>query len=198
MKSREILPLALAAVILVPATAELLRKPPPPPPVEEVRPPEPTPRPRPSFPQDWFSSVRPRCTPSDFRLVTDLNPPLPGVEGTGYKAACYALARQIPSARALLLSLPEEDRVQGASKVYEVGQGLAGAERHDAAGPLLELVLEFWPNHSMALYQAGTARFVTGDAEGAQDLLGRFLEVYTTEDGLTANARRMMGGLAER
>jgi len=150
-------------------------------------------------PAAWFEAIRPRCTPAEVTLATDLNRPPPGVEGTGYKAACFALARSIPTARALLLSLPEEtDRIRAASLVYDVGKQLAAKGYHEAAGPLMELVLEFWPNHYLALYEAGTARFAAGDFDGAQAFLGRFLDVYYGRDDLVADASRMMGDMDPR
>jgi len=198
MKKKDILPLAVLAVIVLPATVHLLRKPEPEPVAEPVILAPPKLEAKPANAQEWFSLLRPRCTPADARLATDLNPPPPGVDGVGFKAACLGLARQLPSARALLLSLPDSDRLEGAARVYDVAQQVAAEGQHDVAGPLMELVLEFWPNHYMALYEAGAARFATGDLVAAQDFLGRFLEVYVQEDDLAANARRMMGGMAER
>lgn len=198
MKPKETLPLALLALVLGPATVHLLREPPAPPPVEVALVQSPVQPRRVASPEEWFQGIRRRCTPGDVRLATDLNPPPPGVEGVGYKAACYALARQTASARALLLGLPEEARAQGASRVYEVGQALAAEGRHDLAGPLMELVLEFWPNHDLALYHAGSSRFATGDPVAAHGFLGKFLDLHGQEDDLTADARRMMEGSARR
>lgn len=198
MKRKEILPLAVLALIVGPATVTLLRKPKPEPAPEPVLLAAPQVVPRAATAPEWFAQVRPRCTPADVRLATDLNPPPSGAEGLGYKAACFGLARQIPSARSLLLSLPEAERVRGATVVYDVAQQLAAEGRHDVAGPLMELVLEFWPDHHLALYEAGNARYLSGDVLGAQDFLARFLTVYPTQDDLTANARRMMERMAER
>lgn len=198
MKRKDLLPLTVLALIVGPATVRLFWKPKPEPAPEPVFLEAPKVVPRAATAPDWFAEVRPRCTPADVRLATDLNPPPAGVEGVGYKAACFGIARQIPTARSLLLSLPEGDRIPAATVVYEVAEALASEGRHDVAGPLMELVLEFWPDHYMALYEAGTARFVTGDGPGAHGLLARFLEVYRDEDTLTANARNMMERMAER
>jgi hypothetical protein len=197
MKPKQILPVIALVLILGPAASRVLLKPEPPPPVATVRPPEPELPAPPASAQDWFAQIKPRCTPADVRLATDLRPPPDGVEGTGYKAACFALARQVPTARAFLLGLPRDEQVVGASVVYDVAQQLASENRHDIAGPLMELVLEFWPDHYLALFEAGKARYVSGDLHAAQGLLGRFLEVYVGDDSLVANARRMMGGTAE-
>jgi hypothetical protein len=79
-----------------------------------------------------------------------------------------------------------------------VAEDLATRGKHDAAGPLMELVLEFWPNHYLALYEAGSTRFASGDWAGAQNYLARFLETDEGNDDLVANARRMIGAYAER
>ena len=70
-------------------------------------------------------------------------------------------------------------------------EGAEGTMR-EAAGPLMELVVEFWPNHYMALYHAGTARFEAGDAPRAKDYLECFLQEYKIEDGWQTNAREML------
>ena len=193
-----VLPFLAAAGILSPIPVSLVRREPPPPPAPVVQAPEPRLVVPETDPDAWFATIRPHCTPAEVTLATDLNRPPEGVEGLGYKAACFALARQVPKARALLLSLPDDDRVRGAALVYDVAQRLAAEGRHDTAGPMMELVLEFWPNHYLALYEAGTARYTTGDLTGAQEYLGRFLEVYVGDEDLVANAHRMMGSMAER
>jgi hypothetical protein len=188
------------AVIISPIAASVLKrdKAPAPAPAPEVRRPDPKPVRAATDPAAWFAGIRSRCTPADVTLATDLNRPPHGVDGTGYEAACFALARNTAKARAILLGLPENDRLRGASLVYEVAEGLAGGGRHDAAGPLMELVLEFWPNHYLALYEAGRARYASGDLSGAQVFLARFLQEDQADDEMVANANRMMGAMAER
>jgi len=54
------------------------------------------------------------------------------------------------------------------------------------------LVVEFWPNHYMALYHAGSARYRQGDHEGARSLLHRFLNEHTSEDAWRLRALEML------
>jgi len=192
MRRSEVLPIAMLALILVPSTLKLVGRAAPAPVAESARAPEPVlPRP-PATPRAWFDMVRTRCTPGEVRLATDLNRPPAGAEGTGYKAACFALAGQISTARALLLGLPEADRPQGVAPVDDMARELAGRGRHDLAGPLAELVLEFWPDREVALYAAGMARWADGDRSAARDYLERFLELHPDQDELTDNARRTL------
>jgi hypothetical protein len=79
-----------------------------------------------------------------------------------------ALAGRIESARAEILELPEDRRAQAVGVVFDQAHPAADAGDDVAAGPVMELVVEFWPNHYMALYHAGAARFEEGD-----QLLGR-------------------------
>lgn len=197
MKRREILPVALLVLILGPPTLKLVGKRSAPQVVQAVRAPVPPPPEPPATPRAWFDEVRARCTPQDVRLATDLNRPPAGVEGTGYKAACYALAGQIPEARSLLLGLSETDRPAGVASVWDVTEGLASQARHDLAGPLAELVLEFWPDRDLVLYEAGMGRWAAGDHVGARRFLERFLATHGGDDDRTESARRLVGMVDE-
>ena len=197
MKLKQALPFILLAAIIGPAAIKAFHTPEAPPAAAPVRAPEPRLPEAPATPEAWFDGIRARCTPAEVRLATDLRPPPDGPAGTGFEAACFALARQIPTARAHVLSLPEAERLEAAARVYDVGQRLVGEGRQDVAGPLMELVLEFWPNHYLALYAAGTARYAEGDTTGAREPLAHFLDVYTGNDDLTANARRIVGDARE-
>lgn len=192
MKRREILPVALLALILGPPTLKLVGKHPAPQVAHEAPAPEPV-RPKPpATPRAWFDAIRSRCTAEEVRLAADLNRPPAGPVGTGYKAACFALAGEIPEARSLLLSLAEGNRSEGVASVWEVTQKLASQERHDVAGPLAELVLEFWPEWQLALYEAGMGRWTTGDRVVARDYLVRFLETHPPDDALADKARQLI------
>ena len=57
--------------------------------------------------------------------------------------------------------------------------------------------MEFWPNHYMALYHAGAARFEAGDAPRARDYLERFLQEYKIEDGWRGSARAMLSEMSD-
>jgi hypothetical protein len=56
----------------------------------------------------------------------------------------------------------------------------------------MELVVEFWPNHYMALYHAGAAAFERSELDKAEDYLTRFLAEYDVEDGWHSSARGML------
>jgi hypothetical protein len=140
----------------------------------------------------WFEAVRQHCNPVEVETYMSWQPAPPNPDGDMYKAACYALAGRIAQARDVIESLPQRQRWEAAGVVFEAGHPAADAGDDVAAGPLMELVVEFWPNHYMALYHAGAARFDTGDHSVAEGLLKRFLTEYQADDGWTRDARSML------
>ncbi|MGD8320411.1 MAG: tetratricopeptide repeat protein [Gemmatimonadota bacterium] len=198
-KLRKLLPALAVVMILGPHVSEVLRTDEPVQPVvvvtERV---EPTPPRPPATPEAWFARMKSHCTPVNARLAVDLYRPPSGPEGTGYKAACFALAQNVASARAFILGLPEDQRPVAAGALYRAAATVGGDGHTAAAGPLMELVLEFWPNHFGALFEAGVTRYAAGDYTTARAYFERFLEVYPEEDARADSARRMMGSVAER
>jgi hypothetical protein len=158
---------------------------------------QPAPRPVPSDALAWFGRMRQFCNPVEVvsRMRMDPVPPMP--DGAMQGAACYALAGRVDAARALIRSLPEDQRFQAAGVVFEAGHPAADAGDDIAAGPLMELVVEFWPNHYMALYHAGAARYELGDHARAEIYLERFLVEYSPEDGWRSNAKGMLQAIGD-
>lgn len=146
----------------------------------------------------WFGVVRQSCNPVevDTRMRAQPWPAQP--EGDMYGAACYALAGRVERAREIIESLPSDQRYRAAGVVFEAGHPAADAGDDIAAGPLMELVVEYWPNHYMALYHAGAARYSLGHEEPARDYLERFLAQYANDDGWRRNALSMLATLPPR
>jgi tetratricopeptide (TPR) repeat protein len=148
--------------------------------------------------QAWFGSVRQYCNPVEVETRLRWQPAPPTHEGRMHEAACYALAGRIESARSSIEALPSELRYQAAGVVFGAGHPAADAGDDIAAGPLMELVVDYWPNHYMALYHAGAARFETGSYDRAQEYLERFLVEYEVEDGWRSNALSMLEEIGGR
>jgi hypothetical protein len=146
----------------------------------------------------WFESVRRYCNPVEVETRLRWQPAPPTPEGDMHEAACYALAGKVQSARQVIQRLPEGQRLQAAGLVFEAGHPAADAGDETAAGPLMELVVEFWPNHYMALYHAGAARFEAQSDLAARRYLERFLAEYGVEDGWRESAERMLAELDAR
>jgi len=141
----------------------------------------------------WFAAVRPYCNPVEVETRLAWNEPPETDRGTMNAAACYALAGKIGLARQAIERLPQGRRHEAAGIVFAAGHAVADAGDNLAAGPLMELVVEYWPNHYMALYHAGTAAWERGDRATAEDYLTRFLEEYGAQDDWRANALSMLG-----
>ena len=146
----------------------------------------------------WFRSIKPYCNPVEVANQLTRNPAPRSADGTAYEAACFALAGRIESARERIMHLPEDQRWNAAGVVFNVGHPVADAGDDLAAGPIMELVVEFWPNHYMALYHAGAARYALGDHGAAHKYLVRFLEHYDPDDGWRGNALSMIAEIEAR
>jgi hypothetical protein len=140
----------------------------------------------------WFQSIRRYCNPVDVETRLRWQPAPGSEQGTMHEAACLALAGKIDRARGVIESLPQARRYEAAGVVFNTGHPAADAGDELAAGPLMELVVEFWPNHYMALYHAGASAFERGETGVAEGYLERFLVEYSVEDGWRTNALTML------
>lgn len=143
----------------------------------------------------WFAAVRPYCNPVEVETRLRRNGPPATERGTMNEAACYALAGKIDLARSAIDRLPEELRYEAAGVVFAAGHPAADAGDNLSAGPLMELVVEYWPNHYMALYHAGTAAWERGDNVAAERYLTAFLHEYGPDDGWRSNATSMLSAM---
>jgi hypothetical protein len=138
----------------------------------------------------WFAAIKPYCNAVEAEVTQREHPAPQTVEGQGYSAACYALGGRIDSARAVIDRLAKEDRYRAA-----VGHPVADAGDDRSAGPIMELVLEYWPNQYMALYHAGMSEYALGQMTQARTHLQSFLSYYQQDDGWTQNARDVLSRL---
>ena len=141
-----------------------------------------------SGPEGWFRRIKPLCNTLEVELAVRTSPPPQTVEGAGYAAACFALAGRIESARTFITALEPSDRWKAAAIVFDIGHPIADAGDDRSAGPIMGLVVEFWPQHYMALYHAGMANYSIGETRLARRQLEQFLELYRPADGWRANA----------
>ncbi len=158
--------------------------------------PAPAPRGVPT-PRSWFARAKPYCNPVEVAQFMARNPPLSGSDGAGFAAGCWALAGRIEEARKTLAVVPEKDRWRSAGIVFDLAHPVADAGDDIAAAPIMNLVLESWPNHFQALYHAGISDFALGHQERARLHLAEFLKLYKEEDGFTRNARAALAKMQQ-
>jgi hypothetical protein len=157
-------------------------------PAEAPPPPHPTPPRRFGSGAEWFASVKPNCNALEVETRVRQTPPPGGAEGAGYESACFALAGKIARARSVIDSLGSSQRPAASAIVFEVAHPVADAGDDQSSGPMMELVLEYWPQNYMAVYHAGMSEYALGQPAKAKANLLRFLELYHEQDGWRSNA----------
>ena len=139
--------------------------------------------------------MKPFCNAVEVELAQLRHPAPATLDGDGYSAACYALGGRIDLARQVIDRLPQPDRYSAAGIVFDIAHPVADAGDNRSAGPIMELVVEYWPNHYMALYHAGMAEFALSESALAQKNLQAFLSYYHENDGWTQSARETLARL---
>lgn len=145
----------------------------------------------------WFRRVKPYCNAVEVGVLQNQNAPPATLEGAGYHAACFALAGQIDNARRIIDGLDANDRARAAGIVFDVGHPVADAGDDRSAGPIMELVIDYWPNHFMALYHAGMAEYMLGQHALASKNLTAFLRYYDQNDGWRSNGLEILRRLSD-
>lgn len=135
----------------------------------------------------WFRRMKPYCNSVEVGLVRNTPPPATW-EGSGFQAACFALAGRTDDSRRVIDALRGDDRWRAAGIVFDVGHSVADAGDDRAAGPIMELVIDYWPTHYMALYHAAMAEYMLGQSALARRNLVEFLRLYQQNDGWRSNA----------
>jgi hypothetical protein len=154
------------------------------------------PAPSPSTGAGWFQTIKPYCNSLEVETQIRAMPPPDVPDGPGWAAACYALAGKISAARGIIAELPAGDRGRAAGIVFHVGHPVADAGDDESAGPMMELVLEFWPQNFMARYHAGISAYELGQHARAESHLERFMMEYRQDDGWRRNADVVLRRLA--
>jgi hypothetical protein len=154
------------------------------------RPAQATPRPEPphlTSGAEWFRQVKPYCNSVEVTVLQRGTPPPQTTEGAGYHAACFALAGKIDDARRIIDALDPAERNAAVAIVFDVGHPVADAGDDRSAGPIMELVVDYWPTHYMALYHAGMAEYMLGQRDRSRHNLQEFLKYYQQNDGWRSN-----------
>jgi serine/threonine protein kinase len=139
--------------------------------------------------QQWFNQIKSRCNSVEVVTAMNSNPYPQTPEGAGYGASCYALAGKIDLADRTIQSLPDGSRAFAAGVVFNIGHPVADAGDDKSAGPIMDLVVKYWPANYMATYHAGMSHYILGEYPQATQQLQAFLQVYQQPDGWTAKAR---------
>lgn len=138
--------------------------------------------------EQWFAAIKPYCNEVEVEMAQRRHPAPQTLEGRGYSAACYALGGKLSQARAVIDAIEQGDRYRAAGIVFNVAHPVADAGDDRSAGPIMELVIDYWPNNYMALYHAGMSEYALGQGASARLHLESFLTLYHEHDGWRRNA----------
>jgi serine/threonine protein kinase len=147
--------------------------------------------------QQWFKDIKPSC--NSVEVVTAMNgkPYPPTHQGAGFAASCYALAGKIDLADQVIQRLPINNRGQAVAIVFDIGHPVADAGDDKSAGPIMEMVVRYWPSNYMALYHAGMSSYVLGDYPKSTQQLQEFLKIYQQPDSWTAKAKNALSRMQQ-
>lgn len=111
------------------------------------------------------------------------------------RVVCLAVAGKIDRARDQLLAMTNADRSRAIAQVFSVAHPIADRGDDASAGPIMALVVEFWPDNYMAVFHAGMAEFALGHDEPAGRQLTRFLAMYAPHDAWRARAEQALSAI---
>ena len=146
---------------------------------------------------EWFRRAKPYCNAVEINVLQQQASPPATLDGAGVHAACFALAGRIDDARRIIDALPASDRVRAAGIVFDVGHPVADAGDDRSAAPIMELVVDYWPTHYMALYHAAMAEYMLGQRDLARRNLTEFLRLYHANDGWRSNGIEVLRRLKD-
>jgi hypothetical protein len=143
----------------------------------------------------WWSETGSHCTAQEIDFVLanyDLD--------NGQRAVCVAFAGEVDRARQLLWKMTDDDRRAAMAELFAYTDPIADRGGLDElrVGPVMQLVVEFWPESFQATYHAGMGHYRKGDLVAARVLLARFLTQYTIDDVWRRRAIEVMGDIAVR
>ena len=114
---------------------------------------------------------------------------------SGQKVACLAIAGDISSARGALMR--SHERASALQEIFAVAHPIADAGDDRAAGPIMKLVVEFWPENYMAVFHAGMADYALGQDASAREYLLQFMNIYHAHDIWRSRAAIALAGIEQ-
>jgi hypothetical protein len=150
----------------------------------------------PYFERSSTASTRRSALPSGCTSLeveeTIRNPAMDDID----RVTCLAVAGKIDRARATLRALPASTQAEVVARVFAVAHPIADRGDDESAGPIMKLVVEFWPQNYMAVFHAGMSDFALGRDDTAKHLLEDFLQMYAPQDVWRARAERALAAIA--
>ena len=111
------------------------------------------------------------------------------------RVTCLAVAGKIDRARAMLRAMPPSAQTAAIGRVFAVAHPIADRGDDASAGPIMWLVVEFWPQNYMAVFHAGMSDFALGRDDTARMQLENFLQMYSPQDVWRVRAERALAAI---
>jgi tetratricopeptide (TPR) repeat protein len=111
------------------------------------------------------------------------------------RVTCLAVAGKIDRARELLREMSGAAQSRAIAEVFAVAHPIADRGDDASAGPIMALIVEFWPDNYMAVFHAGMAAFALGRDDEARGQLERFLTLYPPHDVWRARAEQALAAV---
>jgi hypothetical protein len=112
------------------------------------------------------------------------------------RVTCLAVAGKIDRARAMLRAMSGTAQMEAIAHVFAVAHPIADRGDDASAGPMMWLVIEFWPQNYMAVFHAGMSDFALGRDDTARKQLEHFLAMYSPHDVWRARAEGALAAIA--
>jgi hypothetical protein len=112
------------------------------------------------------------------------------------RVTCLAVAGKIDRARAMLRAMSGTVQMEAIAHVFAVAHPIADRGDDASAGPIMWLVVEFWPQNYMAVFHAGMSDFALGRDDTARTQLDNFLQMYGARDVWRARAEQALAAIA--
>ena len=145
----------------------------------------------------WFKKMKPSCNTLEVVTAVQRNPYPPNAIGVGYGASCYALAGKLDLADKIIETLPPDVRIFAVQILFQIGHPVADSGDDESSGPIMDLVVKYWPENYMALYHAGMSAYILEKNQKAIDNLEAFLDIYRRDDSWTNKAKLAISNIEQ-
>jgi serine/threonine protein kinase len=145
----------------------------------------------------WYQQMKPSCNAVEVVIAMNRNSYPATPKGAGYAASCYALAGKLDLAEQVIQQLPASSQGKAVAILFNIGHPVADAGDDKSAGPIMDLVVKYWPQNYMAMYHAGMSHYILGEYAQATSQLQAFLQVYQQPDGWTAKAKSALDRISQ-
>ena len=147
--------------------------------------------------EQWFTEIKSRCNAIEVMPAMRRTKHPDTTQGVGYAASCYALAGKLNLAERKIQELDPNLRPEAAEVVFGVALPIASTEENISIGAMMELVLKYLPENTLALYHAGMSAYIWDEHPKAEKHLNKFLQLDQNKDGREIEVQATLKRIAQ-